>query len=214
MSDVELLIAADTVPAVITARLADAAADVRTWRSVSESRTELARYVHWEGDPDDIPVRLACATATLPDLASCERFLQSADVAPELGESRGTVDVVGGVPRVIVDGDAVPGMVRASYIFRRLHNRSPAAFRDHWLSVHGELWAKVPGVVRYVQHHPPGEGAVPGSPFTHDGWSDVWFADLDSYARALSSAEREAVSVDGATLLDYASLRIFVTYEE
>lgn len=213
MDEIRLLIAADAIPAAV-ADAVSGLADVREWRPAVRTKQELARYVHWDGDPGDVPVRLASLTASLPDDDAAAEALRRVHDALGDDASAAGIDVAVGRSTPIVDRAARPGTVRASYIFRKLPQLPMDEFRTHWRDVHGQLWARVPGVVRYLQYHPlAGAGPAPQPPRTHDGWSDVWFQDLEHYAAALSSPERITVSADGATLLDYASLQIFVTRE-
>ncbi|OJX62250.1 MAG: hypothetical protein BGO95_03235 [Micrococcales bacterium 73-13] len=213
MDEVQLIVTADVIPPAVTDALRAGARDWRRYASVADSKEQMARYVHWESD-GEVPVRLAGETATFADVDACDAVLNGGGVGELLRGMRDTVDVAVGRPRVIVDGRAEPGMVKASYIFRRLETMPLVEFREHWFSIHGALWAKVPGVVRYVQNHP----LEPGSPLTdtvtHHGWSDIWFEDLESFSRGLRSPERHETSKDGALMLDYDSLRIFVTFEQ
>ena len=101
--------------------------------------------------------------------------------------------------RVVVDGTTTPEMVKAIFIAGRIPGLTPAEFFQHWYEVHGPLGAKLPGLRRYVQNHAIPE-AYTFRPMTHDGWSELWFDDLDALRRAYASPEWQALREDGATL--------------
>jgi uncharacterized protein (TIGR02118 family) len=101
--------------------------------------------------------------------------------------------------RVVVAGETTPAMVKAIFIASRLPGLTLAEFFQHWYEVHGPLGAKLPGLRRYVQNHAiPAAYAFRG--MTHDGWSELWFDDLDALRRAYASPEWQALREDGATL--------------
>jgi uncharacterized protein (TIGR02118 family) len=81
-------------------------------------------------------------------------------------------------------------------------------FSEHWYEVHGPLGAKLPGLRRYVQNH-----AVPEAnsirAMTHDGWSELWFDDLDALRRAYRSPEWQALREDGETLFARPMCAVF-----
>jgi uncharacterized protein (TIGR02118 family) len=119
------------------------------------------------------------------------------------------MDVVVAEEKPIVDGDVTSEMVKGIYIFRRLPEYSVEEFQRYWYEVHAEYWRNVPGVRRYVQNHALPEAyershdPTRDRRMTHDGWSEVWFDDLDAFRRALASPEREAAGEDGRKFLEY-----------
>jgi uncharacterized protein (TIGR02118 family) len=105
--------------------------------------------------------------------------------------------------RIIVDGAVSPGMVKVIWAFCRKPGLTIEEFQTHWHDVHGmQLGAKLPGMRRYVQNHPPRE-AYGIRPMTHDGFSEAWWDDLDSLHRSRASAEWAALNEDGLTLFTY-----------
>jgi uncharacterized protein (TIGR02118 family) len=104
--------------------------------------------------------------------------------------------------RVIVDGPAAPGMVKAIFIVGKLPGLTLDRFFRHWHDHHGALVARLPGLRRYVQNHAIPVGYV-GRGQTHDGWSELWFDDLAALHNAVESAEWQAVREDGATLFTH-----------
>ncbi len=101
--------------------------------------------------------------------------------------------------RVVVDGPAEPGMVKAIFIASKAPGLTLDRFFDHWRNHHGALAAKVPDLRRYVQNHAIPE-AYAGRGQTHDGWSELWFDDLAALQGAVASAEWQAVREDSANL--------------
>jgi len=104
--------------------------------------------------------------------------------------------------RVVVDGPTTPEMVKALYTASKKPGLSTQEFQEHWFTVHGRLCAQVPGLRRYVQNHAIPE-AHPLRAMTHDGFSELWFDDLESLQRARASAEWAKLSEDGKTLFAY-----------
>jgi uncharacterized protein (TIGR02118 family) len=105
-------------------------------------------------------------------------------------------DVVGS-EHVIVDGDTTPSMINAMLVVSRLPGLDHQEFFEHWMDVHGPLVAKLPGLRRYLQNH--GIFDINFS-LTHDGWSELWFDDLDAALEAFRSPEWQAVLDDARTL--------------
>jgi uncharacterized protein (TIGR02118 family) len=104
--------------------------------------------------------------------------------------------------RVVVDGLTTPEMVKAVYTASKRPGLSTEEFQQHWFEVHGQLGARVPGLRRYVQNH----GIPEANAFramTHDGFSELWFDDLEWLQAARASAEWAALSADGQALFAY-----------
>jgi uncharacterized protein (TIGR02118 family) len=105
--------------------------------------------------------------------------------------------------RIIVDGAVTPGMVKVIWAFARRPGLTLDEFQSHWHDVHGmQLGAKLPGMRRYVQNHPPKE-AYGLRPMTHDGFSEAWWDDLESLHRSRASEAWAALSADGQSLFTY-----------
>ena len=101
--------------------------------------------------------------------------------------------------RVIVDGETSPEMVKAIFIASKLPGLTLAEFFEHWHDVHGPLAARLPGLRRYVQNHAIQE-AYSFRGMTHDGWSELWFDNLEALYAAVASPEWGALREDGAQL--------------
>ena len=65
-------------------------------------------------------------------------------------------------------------MIAAISLMRRRDDVTLAAFRRHWLDVHGPLVCRFPALRQYVQHHVI---ASPAMNATRAGDADRWFSD-------------------------------------
>jgi uncharacterized protein (TIGR02118 family) len=100
---------------------------------------------------------------------------------------------------VMLNGPTLPGMVKAVYMVSRRPGLTIEEFQDHWRQVHAPLVCKVPGLRRYVQN-PAIIEAYALRPLTHDGFSELWFDDLEAFHRAAQTPEWQAVQADAETL--------------
>ena len=104
-----------------------------------------------------------------------------------------------GQEHVIVDGPTAPELVKVIAVTSKLPGLTLDQFFVRWHDDHGPLVARVPGLRRYVQNHAiPEAYAERGQ--THDGWSELWFDDLDALHRATATPEWRAVQDDAAFL--------------
>jgi uncharacterized protein (TIGR02118 family) len=101
--------------------------------------------------------------------------------------------------RAIVTGRATPKMVKAILIVSKLPGLTLTEFFDRWQHHHGPIVASTPGLRRYVQNHALLEAYAEGGQ-THDGWSELWFDDLQALRYAFASPAWQAVREDGAIL--------------
>lgn len=106
---------------------------------------------------------------------------------------------IAAIERVIVGGATTPEMVKIVTAASRLPGLTLEEFQQHWYEVHGPLGARLPGLRRYVQNHAIAE-AYAFRGFTHDGWAELWFDDLDALKLAWSSPEFSTLHADGGTL--------------
>jgi uncharacterized protein (TIGR02118 family) len=145
---------------------------------------------------DDVP-------SMQESMTSPEWKALSAD-SPNLFDQSRKMDSVVATERVVVDGTTTPAMVKAIWIAHRNPGLSDEEFFGHWFNIHGTLGAQAPGVRRYVQNHAitdPNAYAFHGG-MTHDGWSEMWFDDLQAMRKALASPEWQALSADGPNVFD------------
>ncbi len=100
---------------------------------------------------------------------------------------------------VIVAGAPAPEMVKAIFIASKLPGLTLSEFFERWQHGHGPLVARTPGLRRYVQNHGL-PAAYAGEAMTHDGWSELWFDDLEALRRAVASPQWRAVREHGRML--------------
>jgi uncharacterized protein (TIGR02118 family) len=97
-------------------------------------------------------------------------------------------------------------MYKVAWIARYTKSKSREEADRYWEEVHGPMFAKVPGVERYVQSHVTGPlPLVTGvaEEETHfDGYSSAWWADKDAFLRSMESPEWQAVVDDGDNVFD------------
>ena len=90
--------------------------------------------------------------------------------------------------RVVVDEPAKPGMVKVIRTLSRAPGLTPAAFDARWSNEHAALVGALPVLRRYVQNPALVEAhTIRG--MTHDGWSELWFDDLESFRLARRSPQ-------------------------
>jgi len=113
--------------------------------------------------------------------------------------------------RVILDGETAPTMVKAIFIVSKLPGLTLSEFLERWERVQGPLTAQTPGLRRYVQNHAIAASYVGGRQ-THDGWSELWFDDLDALREAVASRQWRAVR-EGGEILFAAPIGVGVARE-
>ncbi|HLF76341.1 MAG TPA: EthD family reductase [Dehalococcoidia bacterium] len=104
-----------------------------------------------------------------------------------------------GEEHVVVDGETRPGMINAIFMVNRVPGLHHNRLFEHWSQVHAPLAAKLPGLRRYTQNHAYLEAFARGA-MTHDGWSEFWFDDFQSFQRAAASPEWQAMQEDGRSI--------------
>jgi len=96
----------------------------------------------------------------------------------------------------------VPGMVKAIFTAARLPGLSLDEFFERWRTVHGPIAARAPGLRRYVQNHVVPEAYAVSRP-THDGFSELWFDDLEALRATTTSSVWRTLREDGQALFVY-----------
>ena len=98
--------------------------------------------------------------------------------------------VVAGEPM----GQDLP-VVKSMFFIERKAGMGVEEFQQYWREVHAPLVPDTPGLLRYVQCHVPLELYAQGQQPRFDGVAELWWPDLDTYARAMQSP---AMTVDQA----------------
>jgi len=108
-------------------------------------------------------------------------------------------------------------MVKLIYCITRKEGLSVEEFQRYWRETHGPIAARIPGVRRYVQSHvlpelyagdPSREGPA------YDGAAELWFDDLESMRRAMTSPEVQAAHEDERNFIDHSRVFAIVTEEK
>jgi uncharacterized protein (TIGR02118 family) len=98
-------------------------------------------------------------------------------------------------------------MIAAISLMRQRDDVTLAAFRRHWLDVHGPLVCAFPALRRYVQHHVIASPAINGlaCDLRIDGFPILWFDDDADRLRAHHSPEMAACNVDSRQFIGAVS---------
>lgn len=95
-------------------------------------------------------------------------------------------------------------IVRMGLLTRR-PDLTPERFRRHWLTVHGPLAARMPGLRAYHQNHVVDSGQLgityARGAWSLDGFSELWFDDWDAMRRAVASDAYGPVAADAGVFL-------------
>lgn len=106
--------------------------------------------------------------------------------------------IAAGEEMMVKDGDVTPVMIKSIALVARNPEVEEGAWLRHWREVHAELAIRAPGVRRYSLT--PTLAAARGrARITHDGWSEIWFDDLEAFRRCLASPEWARVAEDSRT---------------
>jgi uncharacterized protein (TIGR02118 family) len=103
-------------------------------------------------------------------------------------------------------------MVKAIYLIKRKSGMELEAFRNYWLTTHGELALKVPGLRKYVQSHTLLSGYKKGEP-VFDGIAEVWYDDTNAMRQIAELPEARAVNADGREFMDMRASALLLTHE-
>jgi uncharacterized protein (TIGR02118 family) len=98
-------------------------------------------------------------------------------------------------------------VIAAVSLMRHRDDITLAAFRRHWLDVHGPLVCRFPALRRYVQHHVAASPAMNGlaRDMRIDGFPILWFDNDTERQRAHISPEMAACNVDSRSFIGAVS---------
>jgi uncharacterized protein (TIGR02118 family) len=98
-------------------------------------------------------------------------------------------------------------MVKFFFILRRKPGLTSEEFRHYWKMVHGPIVAKLPGLVRYFQHHvasvPRPEYAQDDAPI--DGIVETWWESAEALQNVYTTAELQAVVADEPNFMGHSN---------
>ncbi len=98
-------------------------------------------------------------------------------------------------------------MLKYFFILRRKPETPVEEFHRYWKEVHGPIVAKLPGLVRYFQHHvasvPRPEYAQVDAPV--DGIVETWWESEEALIKAQSSPELAAVVADEPNFMGHSN---------
>jgi uncharacterized protein (TIGR02118 family) len=86
-----------------------------------------------------------------------------------------------------------PGSVKRIGMVQRKKSMTREQFETHWLTVHAELYKKLPGMQRYSVNL---VAAGDIEKFGFDGFSELWFASKEALDAALQSPEGKTLLAD------------------
>jgi uncharacterized protein (TIGR02118 family) len=113
---------------------------------------------------------------------------------------------------VINEGPAGAGLIKGVWQFRRKPGMTLAAFRKHWIEVHGPIALKMTGVGRYVQSHLIDEAYLYAEP-RFDGIAQLWFPNAEAFAAAFNSPAGKELLEDGHKFIETDTMRFFMAQE-
>jgi uncharacterized protein (TIGR02118 family) len=98
-------------------------------------------------------------------------------------------------------------MVKFFFILRRKPGLSAEEFHRYWKNVHGPIVSRLPGLVRYVQHHVESvarpEYAQDDAPI--DGIVETWWESPEALQRVRGSPELQAVVEDEPNFMGHSN---------
>jgi uncharacterized protein (TIGR02118 family) len=105
------------------------------------------------------------------------------------------------IEHVVLEGTPSPSMVKAVFMVSRRPGLTTDEFQEHWLGEHGRLVAQSPALRRYVQNHAVSAAyGLASRPMTHDGFSELWFDDLEQLQKSSTTPEWQAALADSKRL--------------
>ena len=102
-------------------------------------------------------------------------------------------------------------MYKVVWITKFHPDRDPEEMRRWWLEVHGPLFLRIPGVVRYVQNHWEGVNSAsgadsPGEEPAFHGHAEAWFESEEAFNSALAGEEFQAAIADVPNCFDTSTM--------
>lgn len=114
----------------------------------------------------------------------------------------------------IADGVSTPpgDPIKLIGLLRYRSDLSREEANNYWRTTHGRIALTIEEMGHYTQNH-----AIRGTAGRHaaayDGYSEAWFADFASYARAMASTPWRNLTADGPELFDMSAFRSGIVRE-
>jgi uncharacterized protein (TIGR02118 family) len=101
-------------------------------------------------------------------------------------------------------------VIKVFFVLRRRPDVTPEQFHDYWKNTHGPLVSKVPGLIRYVQHHTM---SISRPEYSNDeppidGLVETWWESFEAAQRANESPEFAAVMADEARFMGHSNRNV------
>jgi uncharacterized protein (TIGR02118 family) len=98
-------------------------------------------------------------------------------------------------------------VIKVYVVLRRRPEMSAEQFHEYWKNTHGPIVAKLPGLVRYVQHHVV---SVPRPAYAEveppiDGIVETWWESPEALEAAKTSSELAAVMADELNFMGHTN---------
>jgi uncharacterized protein (TIGR02118 family) len=101
-------------------------------------------------------------------------------------------------------------VIKFFFVLRKRPDISSEEFHDYWRTTHGPIVAKLPGLVRYVQHHvssmPRAEYAQDDPPI--DGIVETWWESQEALEKVQQSPELRAVVEDEINFMGHSNRNV------
>lgn len=102
---------------------------------------------------------------------------------------------------VVKDGDVSDDALKCIALVHRPPGLARPAFFRHWAGAHGPLAARIPVLLRYVQHHARAPVTSPDGRLL-EGCATTWFAGIGAMRSSARSRELAVVRADEPNFLD------------
>lgn len=96
-------------------------------------------------------------------------------------------------------------MIKVCELITRRKDLPLADFRNYWLTVHGPIVARIPGLVAYSQTHPLLGGYKKGA-LAFDGVAEIWVKDKSVLRGLAQTPEFHAAKADEANFIETEEL--------
>jgi uncharacterized protein (TIGR02118 family) len=104
-----------------------------------------------------------------------------------------------------------PGPIKLIGILRYRSDMERDDCNAYWAGTHGDIALKISQIGHYTQNH--AIRPVVGDKLAFDGFSESWYADQETYERAMESPGWKALGEDGDNLFDMGEFKSVIVEE-